>query len=115
MPIDREERHAYYLFEFCSEQSDMSPSAIIEALGGTFRVAKLCEVRPPSVSGWKKHGIPDARLMFLRVVHPEVFKALEENALEAPSTMSRKIPATRHQCRSTGGAVNSSSPEHPTQ
>lgn len=31
----------------------MNPSQIIEALGGTFRVAKLCEVRPPSVSDWK--------------------------------------------------------------
>ncbi|MFW7266288.1 hypothetical protein [Pseudomonas juntendi] len=40
----------------------MNPSAIIDALGGTFRVAELCEVRPPSVSDWKKHGIPRALL-----------------------------------------------------
>lgn len=55
----------------------MDPNEIIDALGGTFRVAELCEVRPPSVSDWRKYGIPRARMMFLRVAKPEVFKALE--------------------------------------
>lgn len=55
----------------------MNPSEIIDALGGTFRVAELCEVRPPSVSDWRKYGIPRARMMFLRVAKPEVFKELE--------------------------------------
>lgn len=60
----------------------MNSSALIEALGGTFSVAKLCEVRPPSVSGWKKHGIPPARLMFLRMARPEVFKELEHSVAD---------------------------------
>lgn len=55
----------------------MNPNEIIDALGGTFRVAELCEVRPPSVSDWRKYGIPRARMMFLRIAKPEVFKALE--------------------------------------
>ncbi|MDF3188056.1 hypothetical protein [Pseudomonas paracarnis] len=55
----------------------MNPNEIIDALGGTFRVAELCEVRPPSVSDWRKHGIPRARMMFLRIARPEVFKKLE--------------------------------------
>lgn len=58
----------------------MNASEIIEALGGTFRVAELCEVRPPSVSDWKKHGIPRARMMFLRVARPDVFKELDEDS-----------------------------------
>ncbi|UBM27159.1 helix-turn-helix domain-containing protein [Pseudomonas sp. p1(2021b)] len=88
----------------------MNPSAIIEALGGTFRVAELCEVRPPSVSEWKKNGIPRARLMFLRVVRPEAFRALEEKSHEEASpTMPVTIPATCHQNSSTDGAVNPSS------
>lgn len=58
----------------------MNPSEIIDALGGTFRVAELCEVRPPSVSDWRKHGIPRARMMFLRIAKPEVFEALDEQA-----------------------------------
>lgn len=74
----------------------MNPSAVIDALGGTFRVAELCEVRPPSVSAWKKHGIPRARMMFLRVARPEVFKALEEKALEEtdkPAARTKKSAA----------------------
>lgn len=55
----------------------MTPSEIIDALGGTFRVAEMCEVRPPSVSEWRKNGIPRARLMFLQLAKPDVFAALE--------------------------------------
>jgi hypothetical protein len=52
-----------------------SPEAIrvIKALGGTFAVAKLCGIKPPSVSDWKKHGIPDARLQYFRLLRPELF------------------------------------------
>lgn len=55
----------------------MNPNDVIDALGGTFRVAELCEVRPPSVSGWRKYGIPRARMMFLRVAKPEILETLE--------------------------------------
>ncbi|WP_313328378.1 hypothetical protein [Pseudomonas qingdaonensis] len=66
----------------------MNPSVIIDALGGTFRVAELCEVRPPSVSDWKKHGIPRARMMFLRIARPEIFQALDEEAGKEPADSS---------------------------
>lgn len=55
----------------------MNPNVIIDALGGTSRVAELCEVRPPSVSDWRKYGIPRARMMFLRIAKPEVFEVLD--------------------------------------
>lgn len=48
-------------------------SEIIDALGGTVEVARLCRVKPPSVSDWRKHGIPEARLMFLHLARPDVF------------------------------------------
>lgn len=51
----------------------MSDSEIIDALGGTFAVARLCRVKPPSVSGWKRDGIPDARRQFLELLRPDVF------------------------------------------
>lgn len=51
----------------------MNAIDIIERLGGTSRVAELCEVEPPSVSEWKKNGIPKARLMYLRAIRPDVF------------------------------------------
>ena len=51
----------------------MNASKIIDTLGGTAVVAKLCRVKPPSVSEWRKNGIPDARLQFLEVIRPDVF------------------------------------------
>jgi DNA-binding transcriptional regulator YdaS (Cro superfamily) len=51
----------------------MEPNKIIDALGGTSAVAKLCKVRPPSVSEWRKNGIPAAREQYLRLLRPDVF------------------------------------------
>lgn len=39
---------------------------IIQALGGTAAVASLCDVRPASVSGWLRSGMPEGRLLFLQ-------------------------------------------------
>ncbi|MCP4103102.1 MAG: helix-turn-helix domain-containing protein [Lentisphaerae bacterium] len=50
-------------------------SEIIDTLGGTNAVAKLCEVRSQAVSQWRNNGIPKARLMYLKLARPEVFKA----------------------------------------
>jgi len=57
-----------------------NPSVVIDQLGGSGVVAKLCNVRSQAVSQWRKDGIPDARLMFLKLARPEVFKAISENA-----------------------------------
>jgi len=46
---------------------------IIDALGGTNAVARMCEITPPSVSDWKKTGIPKAWLKYLRLARPDVF------------------------------------------
>lgn len=44
----------------------MDALELIKALGGTFAVAELTGVRPPSVSGWKEAGrIPDDKLIRL--------------------------------------------------
>ena len=51
----------------------MNANTIIDALGGTKKVAELCRVSAPSVSEWRRVGIPDARLMYLQVVRPDVF------------------------------------------
>lgn len=49
---------------------------VVDRLGGTAAVAALFMVQPPSVSGWRKEGIPPARLHFLSVVHPEVLEPI---------------------------------------
>lgn len=51
----------------------MNASEIIDALGGTAEVARICNVRPPSVSEWRVKGIPEARRMYLEVLRPDVF------------------------------------------
>jgi hypothetical protein len=53
----------------------MTPSEIIDRLGGTTETAKLCEIKPPSVSDWRKFGIPKAQLKFLKAVRPDIFEA----------------------------------------
>lgn len=60
--------------------TNLNPNEVIDALGGTSEVARLCEIEPPSVSDWRKHGIPKARLMFLRLAKPEVFSVLESQS-----------------------------------
>ncbi len=49
-------------------------SEIIDRLGGTVEVAKICEIKPPSVSEWRVTGIPQARRQFLSLLRPEAFK-----------------------------------------
>lgn len=49
-------------------------SAIIDRLDGTSAVALLCDIKPPSVSGWRHDGIPKAQLNYLKVIRPDVFK-----------------------------------------
>ena len=51
----------------------MDAGKIIDSLGGTNAVAELCKVTPQAVSQWRDDGIPQARLMFLRLARPDVF------------------------------------------
>lgn len=49
------------------------PNYIIDSLGGTKAVAALFRIKPPSVSGWRKKGIPSARMDYLRLAYPDLF------------------------------------------
>lgn len=49
-------------------------SKLIDLLGGTTKVASLCKVRSQAVSRWRRDGIPQARLMYLEAIHPEVIR-----------------------------------------
>lgn len=67
-----------------TSKSQHPDSRIIDALGGTMAVTRLCEVRSASVSKWRWTGIPRARLMFLRAIRPDVFRPeLEAGRKEA--------------------------------
>jgi DNA-binding transcriptional regulator YdaS (Cro superfamily) len=43
----------------------MENNEIIDLLGGTTKVARLCGVSVPAASQWRKFGIPKDRLIFL--------------------------------------------------
>lgn len=53
----------------------MDNSNIIDKFGGTNEVARLCDVSPQAVSQWRNDGIPNARLMYLKLLRPDVFGA----------------------------------------
>ncbi|MRV72536.1 hypothetical protein GJ700_12530 [Duganella sp. FT92W] len=59
---------------------DRTPDEIIDALGGTSEVARLCQVSNAAVSQWRENGIPNSRIMFLRLARPDVFATLEGRA-----------------------------------
>ena len=61
--------------------SDMNTAnQIIDALGGTKRVAELCGLTPSAISQWRTNGIPKAWDMFLRKAKPGTFRKLAEQA-----------------------------------
>lgn len=45
--------------------SELSAREIVDLLGGVTAVARMVNVRPPSVSGWMVDGIPEGRLIEL--------------------------------------------------
>ena len=58
-----------------TDQKTTDPLAaqVIRNLGGPSAVARICGIKQPSVSGWLKHGIPQAREQYLRLLRPEAF------------------------------------------
>lgn len=51
----------------------MTHSDIIDELGGASAVAALFDIKQPSVSEWRRKGIPKARLQFLKLYRPDLF------------------------------------------
>ena len=61
-----------------SKIADMNPNLIIDALGGTGEVARICIVSTSAVSQWRTNGIPAAWLRYFRLAYPEVFADLDK-------------------------------------
>lgn len=55
----------------------MDSNYIIDAFGGTSEVARICEVTTGAVAQWRYDGIPRARLMYLRLLRPDVFATVD--------------------------------------
>lgn len=43
----------------------LTDNQIIELLGGTNKVARLCKVKPPAVTQWRSKGIPYDKLVLM--------------------------------------------------
>lgn len=74
----------------------MNPHAtqVIDVLGGTAEVARLFDVRMPCVSGWKRDGIPHARMMLLRETRKEQLGDIDLAAATA-ARRGRRVKATQ--------------------
>ena len=61
----------------------MDSSQIIDALGGTDKVATICEITPSAVSQWRNNGIPRPWLRYLNLLYPRVVRKSAGGKLEA--------------------------------
>ena len=50
----------------------MNDSELIDALGGTAKLAEICDVTSQAVSQWRDDGIPDARRQLLSMLYPDL-------------------------------------------
>jgi len=57
-----------------SDEDKKTASRIIDAMGGTSAVARLCEIKQPSVTNWRENGIPKPWLKYFRCIRPDLFK-----------------------------------------
>jgi DNA-binding transcriptional regulator YdaS (Cro superfamily) len=57
-------------------QLKLTDSAIIDLLGGTAKVARMCKVDSAAVSNWRVRGIPGDKFMFLGARIEEVSHGL---------------------------------------
>jgi len=62
------------------DHGSLGAGAIIDAIGGTAAVARICKVNSQAVSQWRRNGIPRARLQLLEVLHPDIFAQVERLA-----------------------------------
>ena len=60
-----------------------SDSQIIDRLGGNAKVAAELKISSQAVSKWRNEGIPEARLMYLRIAHPQAFDTGNSNQQQA--------------------------------
>ena len=66
----------------------MSPEKIIDRIGGTSRVAEMCEVTKSAVSQWRRNGIPLGHMKFLRVVRPDAFDEVDSTESSAAKAVA---------------------------
>lgn len=56
----------------CSMEAEHDAEKIIQDMGGNGAVAELCNITSGAVSQWLSTGIPEYRMLFFRVKHPQL-------------------------------------------
>jgi hypothetical protein len=51
----------------------MNDSDLIDALGGTVALARICGLAKSSVSGWRQNGIPRPWRKYFAEIRPDLF------------------------------------------
>lgn len=64
-------------------------SDLIDAYGGTTKVAGLCGLTSGAISQWRTNGIPKAWREFLRLARPKVFKVWAEAKGRGKGTIAK--------------------------
>lgn len=64
---------------------NLHATKVISALGETAQVARMFGVTMPSVSDWKRDGIPAARMMYLKLAHKKALVGINLEAATAPA------------------------------
>ena len=55
-------------------------SLLIDMLGGTAVVSRIFNVKMPTVSYWRKNGIPEARMMYLEIRYKNIIRKFREES-----------------------------------
>ena len=62
----------------------MDTNKIIDRLGGTTEVAKICGLTTGRISQWRHEGLPKSWEKFLRSAFPDVFKEADTETGDQP-------------------------------
>lgn len=57
---------------------------LIALIGGNGEMAKLCNVSKSAVSQWIANGVPESRVMFLKLARPKAFASLKRRKKTPP-------------------------------
>jgi len=57
-----------------NEHKQQEANRIIDAMGGTSKVADVFGITTGAVSQWREDGIPEARLFSIKLLNPKLFK-----------------------------------------
>ena len=57
----------------CHDSDMKTDNEIIDALGGTGAVAKMCGLADPTVSTWRKRRIPKSWARYFQSVRPDLY------------------------------------------